>query len=519
MRIIGPIEGIRRLASRFRRAGTFARLSLTLLVLAPLWFAARTLWLHHVYWAQHARLAKNYSAELNAEAALVPEEQRAWPHYRDLLKKLDCRLPPEFFTQEGYLQYPDPERLRAIACLEKNRPLLPRLREVAAMPKLGYILKDASDPADLAWMKRLKMGSGQNRAAQENPDLLSVLVNYNHPLRHFAQLLRLDAELAAGRGDENTIAEDLIACLDIARQFKSQPMVLDDATSWSVLTSAAQLLEWFLTQNARSIAENHLHVMSDRLAAYREQGGFQLRLRRERLTFDDLVQRLYSDDGHGDGIFLAHRMEKFLLGDSDAEASWKAKFLAPFASGRCATRRQVVDRYNETFEEAARACALPLWECTRLPAEDARQMDEDERARYMLIYLFLPSISNIYLASNRAEQECDAAIATIALARFHLADGRWPERLEEMVPAYLRSIPPDCFTGKPLMYRVADGRPLLYSVGADRDDDGGKSPASNDEDAVAKWQPPGAPAVDGDWVFLPRRQPPALEKSGFYGTP
>lgn len=63
MRILRPIEGVRRLASRLRQAGTLTKLSLTLLVLAPLWFAARTLWLHHVYWSQHARL--RVSIDLN----------------------------------------------------------------------------------------------------------------------------------------------------------------------------------------------------------------------------------------------------------------------------------------------------------------------------------------------------------------------------------------------------------------------------------------------------------------------
>ena len=52
-----------------------------------------------------------------------------------------------------------------------------------------------------------------------------------------------------------------------------------------------------------------------------------------------------------------------------------------------------------------------------------------------------------------------------------------------LVSAYLKAVPQDPFSGKPLVYRPQGTNWLLYSVGPDRVDNGGKavaaSPTSN----------------------------------------
>lgn len=43
----------------------------------------------------------------------------------------------------------------------------------------------------------------------------------------------------------------------------------------------------------------------------------------------------------------------------------------------------------------------------------------------------------------------------------------------------LPAVPIDRFTGKPLLYRLTNGVPILYSVGADQIDDGGIKPGDD----------------------------------------
>lgn len=62
----------------------------------------------------------------------------------------------------------------------------------------------------------------------------------------------------------------------------------------------------------------------------------------------------------------------------------------------------------------------------------------------------------------------------LALRRFRWAEGDYPKTLNELVPRFLKSLPPDPFSGGSLIYRRLPQGYLLYSVGEDGVDDGGK---------------------------------------------
>jgi hypothetical protein len=65
-------------------------------------------------------------------------------------------------------------------------------------------------------------------------------------------------------------------------------------------------------------------------------------------------------------------------------------------------------------------------------------------------------------------------IAELALRCAKVEHGRVPATLKELVPPYLQRVPLDPFTGRPLIYRPQATNWLLYSVGVDGVDDGGK---------------------------------------------
>ena len=68
----------------------------------------------------------------------------------------------------------------------------------------------------------------------------------------------------------------------------------------------------------------------------------------------------------------------------------------------------------------------------------------------------------------------------LALELYRDDHGIYPERLQSLVPVYLASVPLDPFgsdAGKtPLKYQITDNGAdyLLYSIGYDRNDDGGR---------------------------------------------
>jgi hypothetical protein len=87
------------------------------------------------------------------------------------------------------------------------------------------------------------------------------------------------------------------------------------------------------------------------------------------------------------------------------------------------------------------------------------------------------------------------AIAAIALKRYQLKHGDWPQTLGELAPEFIASVPIDPYDGKPLRYHPnEDGTYLLYCVGEDGVDDGGVSGSFG---ANMTWQNPKA----RDWVW------------------
>lgn len=99
----------------------------------------------------------------------------------------------------------------------------------------------------------------------------------------------------------------------------------------------------------------------------------------------------------------------------------------------------------------------------------------------------------------KVETAKQMTITAIALKRYQLKHGAFPEKLSELTPEFLASVPLDPVDGQPLRYRRnADGSFTLYSIGENGVDDGGDpSLEKNVQSSSFQWQNPHAL----DWVW------------------
>jgi len=82
----------------------------------------------------------------------------------------------------------------------------------------------------------------------------------------------------------------------------------------------------------------------------------------------------------------------------------------------------------------------------------------------------------IRLVRNHLESQTslEAGLTMLALSAFHREHGKYPERLDDLVPALLTRLPTDYADGATFRYRrTDDGKYLLYSVGLNGADNGG----------------------------------------------
>ena len=98
-----------------------------------------------------------------------------------------------------------------------------------------------------------------------------------------------------------------------------------------------------------------------------------------------------------------------------------------------------------------------------------------------LAAMAIPNIGRAALTTARNQTLVREALIACALERFRLAHNSYPEKLDALAPQFLAQIPPDLIGGQPLHYRrAADDKFVLYSVGWNEKDDGGK-PGSDDD--------------------------------------
>jgi hypothetical protein len=126
-----------------------------------------------------------------------------------------------------------------------------------------------------------------------------------------------------------------------------------------------------------------------------------------------------------------------------------------------------------------------------------------ERVRAVILlhpvcgFAFEPAVSGPPPAPSRLgrtagwETRRRLLVAAIALERYRLRRGTYPESLDSLVPELLSSPPLDFIDGNPLRYRrTEDGHFLLYSIGVDCTDDGGNGRVPGPLRASSDLEPP-----------------------------
>jgi hypothetical protein len=125
------------------------------------------------------------------------------------------------------------------------------------------------------------------------------------------------------------------------------------------------------------------------------------------------------------------------------------------------------------MENCIEACKLPPPQrLTRF--QEAAKKVEDLSFMHFTIKMIAPSLDRVAQLDARARSHLDLARTALAIERYRLATGKVPERLEELVPQYLKEVPIDPFDGQPIRYRRTDPGYCLYNIGEDGQDNGGK---------------------------------------------
>ncbi len=98
-----------------------------------------------------------------------------------------------------------------------------------------------------------------------------------------------------------------------------------------------------------------------------------------------------------------------------------------------------------------------------------------------LSLLLVPGNDATFLTSARGDAARDCGVVTLAIEQFRLRENRPPSKLSDLVPDFIAKVPSDPFDGRPLRYKMDSSQYIVYSVGLNREDDGGSLSQAADE--------------------------------------
>lgn len=429
----------------------------------------------------------NYLALLNEPVAQMPAEDHAWPLYREALIH-HTPMPQELYEHRDEARPGSPYWLAAEQWLAANSAWLPKLREAARKPALGdqYSHRNA-----LQFMLERARAQGNETQAteiadilaqadsEENPDLLSLLLPSLHELRQLEYLMLFQARQDAAAGRVDNAIGGVLTTYGTGRQLLARMTLIEQLVGGAILRSALDELRQLLAAHEDQIDLALLAELrsSDLFALAPE--SIRANVQAERMIMLDTVQRVFTDDGKGDGVVSVREFSHLLqtlraarAGDDQTDSLWDE--IVPWVH---AGRRETIDKYEELWGQAVDRLKLPLYAPERegtLPALRAVESNPVQRARYALVTKLLPSFENADRALRETAMNLAATQAVVALFQHQLEKGSLPPVLADLVPEYLGSVPVDEFDGQPLKYRPGSdesGSFVLYSIYRNFQDD------------------------------------------------
>ncbi len=348
--------------------------------------------------------------------------------------------------------------------LDANREAIEHLRNAAKKPYYYQVLKTCEG------------------------EVSSFDLENTKPTWEWSLGLALNAKLLAFEGQVSEGLEDVLTMYRLGLQ--NQGPVLGS------IQFAAETMFSVAANTAISIFSN-TQISADELGTFQKSFAD---LSRQRLGIDfvngdrfyeqDMIDRLFTDDGSGNGKMIPEMLQAWMGRGMLPEMS-------PAEAKEIATghpdKRETIEQMREFNELVASLARRTPWQLHQEGIDVRKSLEAKAKGSYLLERGSGVTAMTCEMEHHSSVMD-DALITVIAGLRFQAEQGHPAESLDELRSAgYLEEIPMDPYSDGPLQYRVRDKGFVLYSVGRDFEDDGGKADrwglafVSGDDDDAVLW--------------------------------
>jgi hypothetical protein len=324
-----------------------------------------------------------------------------------------------------------------------------------------------------------------SRTAKGQGLLIGALVPGVQKCREFATALSARAMLRLGEGRYAEAWQDLLACHRLGRLVARGGSLIEGLVGIAI-EGIATNADLAFAEHARLNAKQLQECLRDLqklppMPALVDKIGLC-----ERFTFLDVVMMLAREGPESLEGLSGGPPKK---ADPQVKQNWeKINWDPALSSGnrwfdRIAAAMRIKDRRArekqlDQIEFELKALRAKTGDPAKLAAALLLATDPPKALGSMigdvLVCLLVPAVRKVQSAWDRTEQQQHNLHLVFALAAYRGDHGRYPAKLSELAPKYLAQVPDDLFSGKALIYQPVEGGYLLYSVGVNGRDEGGR---------------------------------------------
>jgi hypothetical protein len=326
----------------------------------------------------------------------------------------------------------------------------------------------------------------------DDKDPAGILLPHLVIIKKLSVVFQIEASCDLALGKTDAAAQDVEEIIRLANSVRGEPFIISYLVRIAVLNFGEKVIWEGMARNQWSDAqlqmfENDLRSLSlladGRRGLEAERSGFKGRWF-DVVREDRQYLRNFFDYGNGeptaDLVLLSFAPNGWLyLEQLNFQKVSDERFMPVFDKDATRIFPEVSDHAKAEFQKFLPAFAYNnMWSVNEPPPASAYHAP---RAMYRLLHhrvleVFLaPGMENYFKKPAVAQTGVDQTVTACALERYRMANTKYPETLDVLVPKFMDKVPLDVCNGEPMKYhRTDDGRFLLYSVGWNCTDDGGE---------------------------------------------
>lgn len=295
-------------------------------------------------------------------------------------------------------------------------------------------------------------------------------------IRKGIMLLELESILHAEKGESALAVQSITAALGISRSLENEPSLISQLARNGCQRFTVSGIERII--NRTELTGEQLAGLSRALIDSEELSVMARALGGERCFALSVLKMSAAEMAHILSLMSSSKPQSKVTSHLQS-----AKFTLHRLAG-LTDRSTIV--YLDLIEDYIDATQIPLNGRLAAIEQINARCTAASRAYFLLRHLTdgLPQVNTM---SFRGFATLRAGWVALAVQRYRLATGRLPDTLTEILPEYLDSVPVDPFDGGEMRYKKLEVGFVVYSVGEDLSDDGGKARSPGGKGQSRNW--------------------------------